>query len=120
MSGAKVSPYFLSFPRFLGVLSKITVTRNWKRRRKGTKFKLKTGKGSVKSFTDSKGLVHLPGDIIDLPASYKGEKWLQQVIADEPVVAAPTKVEQASSVGDPTIPEGEEAPKPEKKRKMKP
>ena len=58
------------------------------------KFKLKKGKGSVSGFTDAEGVTHVPGDIVDLPASYLGEKWLEPV-EKEKVVKAPTaKVEK--------------------------
>jgi len=43
------------------------------------KFRLRKGKGSVSGFTDAEGVTHVPGDIVDLPASCKGEKWLEVV-----------------------------------------
>ena len=43
------------------------------------KFRLKKGKGSVSGFTDSEGVTHLPGDVVELPDSSKGEAWLEQV-----------------------------------------
>ena len=43
------------------------------------KFRLRKGKGSVSGFTDALGVTHVPGDIVDLPASYKGQKWLEVV-----------------------------------------
>ena len=33
----------------------------------------------VDGFTDAKGVQHKPGDIVDLPPSYDGEKWLERV-----------------------------------------
>ena len=50
------------------------------------KFRLRKGKGSVSGFTDAAGVTHVPGDIVDLPMSYKGQKWLEVV---EKKVAAP-------------------------------
>ena len=43
------------------------------------KFRLRKGKGSVSGFTDALGVTHVPGDIVDLPMRYKGEKWLEVV-----------------------------------------
>lgn len=34
----------------------------------------------VTAFTDSNGVVHLPGEIVDLSESYRGETWLEEVI----------------------------------------
>jgi hypothetical protein len=59
------------------------------------KFKLKKGKGSVDGFRDAKGEMHLPGDVIDLPAVYEGEKWLEKIEEKRQVVAPPAKVESA-------------------------
>ena len=50
------------------------------------KFMLRKGKGSVSGFVDAEGVTHVPGDIVDLPASYKGQKWLEVV---DRKVAAP-------------------------------
>jgi hypothetical protein len=36
----------------------------------------------VSGFTDATGVQHLPGDIVDLPESYRGETWLK--IVEEP------------------------------------
>lgn len=69
------------------------------------KFKLKKGKGSVDGFMDAQGMKHLPGDVVELPKSYLGEKWLEPV---EPLKAEPTMV--------PVKPE-DLAPKKEKKSK---
>ena len=43
------------------------------------KFRLRKGKGSVSGFVDALGVTHVPGDIVDLPMSYKGQKWLEVV-----------------------------------------
>ena len=50
------------------------------------KFRLRKGNGSVSGFTDAEGVTHVPGDIVDLPASCKGEKWLE--VIDRKVAAA--------------------------------
>jgi len=78
------------------------------------KFKLKKGKGSVQGFTDVAGKKYLPGDIVDLPASYKGEKWLECLEPEKKVVAAPSKVEPAPEA-KPEVPL--ESPKKSKKTK---
>jgi len=62
------------------------------------KFKLKKGKGSVKSFTDDKGVDHVPGDVVDLPASYDGVSWLERVEKSEKVVVSPAKIDVAAAV----------------------
>jgi hypothetical protein len=82
------------------------------RRLKRLKFKLKKGKGSVQGFTDAAGVTHLPGDIVDLPASYKGEKWLECLEPEKKVVALPSKVEPAPEA-KPEVPL--ESPKKSKK-----
>jgi len=56
------------------------------------KFKLKKGKGAVNRFTDAAGVSHLPGDVVDLPASYKGAAWLVPVEAEKKAKALPSKV----------------------------
>ena len=43
------------------------------------KFRLRKGKGSVSGFVDALGVTHVPGDIVDLPMNYKGQKWLEVV-----------------------------------------
>jgi hypothetical protein len=44
-----------------------------------TKFKILP---KVSGFTDAAGVQHLPGEIVDLPESYRGETWLR--IVEEP------------------------------------
>ena len=64
------------------------------------KFRLRKGKGSVSGFTDADDVTHRPGDVVDLPASYKGQKWLEVVekkVAASMVPVAP-KVETSESV----------------------
>ena len=48
-----------------------------------TKFKILP---KVSGFTDAAGVQHLPGEIVDLPESYKGETWLKAL--EEKVEAA--------------------------------
>ena len=62
-------------------------------------FRLRKGKGSVSGFTDAAGVTHVPGDIVDLPASYKGQKWLEVVDRKvaAPMVPVAPKVETPES-----------------------
>lgn len=51
------------------------------------KFKI-LPKPKVKGFSFSKGHVrYFPGDVVDLPASYLGEPWLEPL--EKPVAAVP-------------------------------
>ena len=43
------------------------------------KFRLKKGRSSVSEFTDAAGVTHVPGEVVDLPASYQDEAWLEKV-----------------------------------------
>jgi len=80
------------------------------------KFKLRKGKGSVSDFTDAQGVKHLPGDIVDLPAMYKGEKWLESLEPERKIVVPPAKVEPVET--PPTVvSEAAAAPLSSKKRK---
>jgi len=69
------------------------------------KFRLKKGKGAISGLRVGK-TTYLPGDIVDLPASYDGGVWLERVdpvptvkavpgeatpIQVEPVVAEPAE-----------------------------
>ena len=65
------------------------------------KFRLKKGKGAVQSLTDATGVTHLPGDIVELPASYDGESWLEHVDPVPVVAAVPGKVEQVEPAAVP-------------------
>ena len=78
------------------------------------KFRLKKGKGSVSGFTDAEGITHVPGDVVDLPASMKGERWLEPVEPEKKVKAPPAKVEK---VGVPV--EGAPLSSPKKSRAKK-
>ena len=60
---------------------------------KCTKFRLKSGKGSVHGLTTADGVTHSPGDIVDLPGTYEGEAWLEPVDRPVKVVAPPAKLE---------------------------
>jgi len=66
----------------------------------------------VQGFTDAEGKTYLPGDIVELPASYEGEKWLERAEDKPKLVAPPSKVESAPE----TVPA---APLPEKKPSKK-
>lgn len=68
----------------------------------------------MQGFTDAAGVTHLPGDVVDLPASYKGEKWLEPVEKEPEPVAAPSKVEAAPEI-KPEVPL--EIPKKSRKTK---
>lgn len=50
------------------------------------KFKLRRGKGSVSGFTAADGITYKPGDVVELPKSYSGEKWLEPVKSAKPEV----------------------------------
>ena len=79
------------------------------------KFRLRKGKGSVSGFTDAEGVTHVPGDVVDLQASYKGQKWLEVVnnpVAKPMVLVAP-KVEEPKEESNVT----ESVPLPEKTEK---
>ena len=56
------------------------------------KFRLRKGRGSVSEFRDAQGNRFKPGDIVDLPQSYKAEKWLEVIKPakiPEPMVEVP-------------------------------
>jgi hypothetical protein len=53
------------------------------------KFKLLPKKHS---FTIN-GVIYKPGDIVDLPVSYLGEKWLKPIEEPKKAIAPPAKVE---------------------------
>ena len=65
---------------------------------------MKKGKGGVESFTDADGVKHLPGDIVDLPGSYRGEKWLEPVDEPKKPKPLPSKVESAPETLLPEVP----------------
>jgi hypothetical protein len=57
------------------------------------KFRLKKGKGAVSEFTDASGVTHVPGEVVDLSASFDGEAWLERVEPLPKVAAVPGKFE---------------------------
>ena len=57
------------------------------------KFRLRKGKGSVSEFVDAAGNRSKPGDIVDLPPQYKGERWLE-VVKPAPVQKPMQEVKQ--------------------------
>jgi len=67
----------------------------------------------VHGFTDAKGVHHLPGEIVDLPVSYKGETWLEPVEPESKPVIPPAKLEAPESAAAAPL----EAPKKSKKAK---
>ena len=71
------------------------------------KFKLTKGKGSVNRFVDANNKIYHPGDIVDLPQTFKGEKWLEPLnkTVQKPMVPVTLK-ENKTAV---------EVPLPEKK-----
>jgi len=52
----------------------------------------------VDGFRDAAGVKHLPGEVVDLPASYDGETWLMRVDPEVVVAAVPGKVEPVEPV----------------------
>jgi hypothetical protein len=62
------------------------------------KFRLKKGRGSVSEFTDASGVTHLPGEVVDLPASYRDEAWLERAEPLPKVAAVPGKFEPIEPV----------------------
>jgi hypothetical protein len=79
------------------------------------KFMLRKGKGSVSGFVDAEGVTHVPGDVVDLPASYKGQKWLEVVnkTVAKPMVPVSPEVEEPKEESTVT----EIVPLPEKTEK---
>jgi hypothetical protein len=78
------------FPLFVFGVTHVSVNRGERR----LKFRMKKGKGSVSGYTDERGVTHRPGDVVDLPVSMKGEKWLEPVEPEKPVKAPAAKVEK--------------------------
>jgi hypothetical protein len=70
----------------------------------------------VSGFTDAAGVQHLPGDIVDLPKSYKGETWLKIV---EETEKAPTPSAKTEEAGKPKKPAEIQLEPKKPKRKAK-
>jgi len=51
---------------------------------KKQEFRLRRGKGSVSEFVDADGTRYKPGDVVELPECYGGEKWLETVKLPKP------------------------------------
>jgi hypothetical protein len=62
------------------------------------KFRLKKGRGSVSEFTDAAGVTHIPGDVMNLPAVYEGENWLERVDSEVVVATVPGKFETIEEI----------------------
>ena len=78
------------------------------------KFRLTKGKGSVSGFTAADGVTYVPGEVVDLPASYKGQKWLE--VVDRKVAAALVPV--APKVEAP-VEQADQVPLAENPKKLK-
>ena len=81
------------------------------------KFRLRKGKGSVSGFVDAEGVTHVPGDIVDLPASYKGQKWLE--VVDRKVAAPMVPVAPKVEVPEEQVDQVPLVEKPQKKPSKK-
>jgi hypothetical protein len=66
----------------------------------------------VHGFTDAKGMHHLPGEIVDLPATYEGESWLERVDKH-------TKIELPPATVEPTLEVKPEVPLEQPKKSKK-
>ena len=77
------------------------------------KFRLTKGKGSVSGFVDAEGVTHVPGDVVDLPASYKGQKWLE--VVDRKVAAPMVPVAKKVEVPEEQVDQVPLLEKPQKK-----
>ena len=51
-----------------------------------------------------RGIRYLPGDVVDLPASYEGESWLERVDPVPVVAAAPGVIEPVAVAEVPMAP----------------
>jgi hypothetical protein len=78
-----------------------------------TKFKILP---KVSGFTDAAGVQHLPGEIVDLPESYRGETWLK--IVEEPK-RNPTPVAEIDEAERPEKPAEIRLERKKTKRKTK-
>ena len=64
----------------------------------------------VSGFVDARGVEHLPGEIVDLPATYLGESWLEPAEEPKKVEVPPPKIEKVEE-------KPSEAPKPAEEEK---
>jgi hypothetical protein len=78
---------------------------------------MKKGKGSVSGYTDERGVTHVPGDVVDLPAKMKGLKWLEPVEPEKPVKAPAAKVEKVAPEDAGPVPKKSVSKKSVKKRR---
>jgi hypothetical protein len=51
----------------------------------------------VDGFTDTDGIRHLPGEVVDLPESYKGETWLKPLEEKAEASIPPLRAEPVST-----------------------
>ena len=58
---------------------------------------MRKGKGSVNRFGGPDGKYYHPGDVVDLPVSYKGAKWLECLETEKPVKAPAAKIKKVLS-----------------------
>ena len=75
------------------------------------KFKLTKGKGSVNRFVDANNKIYHPGDIVDLPQTFKGEKWLEPINKTTPKPMVPVDEKAVE------VPLPEKTTKKQKKKK---
>jgi hypothetical protein len=87
---------------------------------KNVQFKLKKGKGSVNRFVAADGTTYKPGDIVDLPPSFRGEKWLEVVNKKivKPMVPVSPKVEEPKH--ETTVSDAVPLPEKTEKKSKKP
>ena len=62
-----------------------------------------------------KGEKYCPGDVVDLPPTYKGEAWLEPLEPEKKAAAVPGKIEPIA----PVAAEAEEAKPIEAKKELK-
>ena len=84
-------------------------------------FKLKNGKGSVNRFVAADGKTYKPGDIVDLPPCFRGEKWLEVVnkTVAKPMVPVSSKAEEPERQEPDAVPLPEKTEKESKKPSKK-
>ena len=80
-----------------------------------TKFRLKRGKGSVHSFSID-GVKYFPGDVVDLPPTYRGEAWLELLEPEKKVAAVPGRIEPVVAEAAGAVKGLKKQSKPKKKK----